>query len=396
MRPWSDLPEDLLASIANRLEDPLDSVRFRSVCSSWRSSSPMRKAFPDFSVKFPFPISPNDNNDPYRQRQGYFALSKSKVYVIQPPQQENGTQESGTWLVRVKKGENGKFVLLNPLDKDLPIKNSSLKVLDLLDFRVTQVAQCYSLDFIEHFSAIPVEGHAVSVHKVLFDGSVVVGIKDYPNSLFFRRLTDDKWVLPDFEAMDIAVHKGKYFAVKDRGDVTVFDSDFRVSETIKTPIRSCVYDRFFYLIESFGDLFLVYSYIVIGSRVQFTVYKLDEEKSQWDEVNRLDDRTFFLSESCTFSVMAKDFLECKRNCIYYGLNWRDGTGRLRRNLYPVDFNSTELHYRHIGVLDLVYGDCGSIADCPGYDEIFWPPPTWLRTGSSSSGVQNVNAKRHHY
>ncbi|KAF8013416.1 hypothetical protein BT93_I1309 [Corymbia citriodora subsp. variegata] len=38
MAEWSQMPEDLLRLIVRRLGTPFDVLRFRSVCSSWRSS----------------------------------------------------------------------------------------------------------------------------------------------------------------------------------------------------------------------------------------------------------------------------------------------------------------------------------------------------------------------
>ncbi|XVF45604.1 hypothetical protein PTKIN_Ptkin02bG0219700 [Pterospermum kingtungense] len=40
MADWSQLPPELLPLIAKRLETRFDVLRFRSVCSSWRSSFP--------------------------------------------------------------------------------------------------------------------------------------------------------------------------------------------------------------------------------------------------------------------------------------------------------------------------------------------------------------------
>ncbi|KAK9287025.1 hypothetical protein L1049_015433 [Liquidambar formosana] len=56
MAKWSQLPKELLELIAQRLKTTFDILRFRSVCSSWRSSVPPKPR----CLPYRFPSPPDD------------------------------------------------------------------------------------------------------------------------------------------------------------------------------------------------------------------------------------------------------------------------------------------------------------------------------------------------
>jgi hypothetical protein len=80
---WSELPKDLLNLISKRIDNDLDLIRFRSVCSLWRRSSISNK---HHQLILPFKLPPFNNLPPR-------SLFKYILFLIKPPppQQEEET-----------------------------------------------------------------------------------------------------------------------------------------------------------------------------------------------------------------------------------------------------------------------------------------------------------------
>uniref|UniRef100_A0A1J3E9I5 Putative F-box/kelch-repeat protein n=1 Tax=Noccaea caerulescens TaxID=107243 RepID=A0A1J3E9I5_NOCCA len=55
MRKWLDLPPKILHSISRQIDNPFDLIHFRSVCSSWQSSS-LLKFRHMTSLRCPLPL----------------------------------------------------------------------------------------------------------------------------------------------------------------------------------------------------------------------------------------------------------------------------------------------------------------------------------------------------
>ncbi|GLU19318.1 hypothetical protein SLE2022_355750 [Rubroshorea leprosula] len=78
-----------------------------------------------------------------------------------------------------------------------------------------------------------------------------------------------------------------------------------------------------YLIQSGGEILLVARNLLVEYDDEivieiFDVYKLDLEGRKWVEVETLgDDRSLFLGQNQSVSVLTKDFSRCKGNCIYF-------------------------------------------------------------------------------
>lgn len=122
--------------------------------------------------------------------------------------------------------------------------------------------------------------------------------------------------------------------------------------------------------ESRGD--------VDGHTLRFNVYKLNEEFRVWNHVN-LEDRALFLGGDCRFSVLAKDSTGCRRNCIYYD--------HALHHYFPhssTTSNKEGLLCSQLGVYNLEDGVGGPIDCFQGYNDVFWPPPAWLRPNLPST------------
>ena len=73
----------------------------------------------------------------------------------------------------------------------------------------------------------------------------------------------------------------------------------------------------YFLVESDGEVLVVVvlagvSYVIKG----FQVFKADFFRNVWVRVESLGDRTLFVAEKGSFSLLAAD-VGCKKNCIYY-------------------------------------------------------------------------------
>ncbi|KAH0711774.1 hypothetical protein KY289_007733 [Solanum tuberosum] len=354
MAPWCDLPIELVERISKFVNSHIDILRFRAVCSSWRSAFSPNFKIPksQFPIKLPFP---NDLFWPYNDI-SHCNLIESTVYLLQLPHPPH----TG-WLVKILKTSHGKLKILNPLTNrvigDLPDQK-----LNLLDIRVSQSE-------------------------------------------------DEKWTTlkdPTSKIVDISVYKGNFYAVDTYGETIMYDPLFNqtiVSSTVNIFNEWGSKKR---LVESGGELFLVDMFLdtdvkteLHGSQPswkcpkEIKVYRLDEEQHEWIAVHTLGDQIFFAGDDCCFSVSSSDFGDqCRGNCIYY-VNGGIIVNMSRRppKYYDYDFEdylvrglSEEvklrykgLHRHHTGIFSLQDGKLGSLLSFLEYADIFWPPPSWLFT-----------------
>ncbi|KAK2372202.1 F-box protein SKIP23 [Trifolium repens] len=85
MADWSQLPKDILQPIYQKLDSDFYQLRFRSVCSSWRSSSIPKNHLLNFPSKCPLPLQCKQNII----GTSTYPLSKRTIFLINPPQINN-------------------------------------------------------------------------------------------------------------------------------------------------------------------------------------------------------------------------------------------------------------------------------------------------------------------
>ncbi|KAL4303849.1 hypothetical protein GQ457_10G023780 [Hibiscus cannabinus] len=144
MADWSQLPPELLLLIGKRLEVRFDVLRFRSVCSSWRSS--VSPKVDHFLLPTYLPSGYRYYGDDYRIR-----ISRNTCYLIRLSDGDR-SQAPTCWLVKISDGADRlKMQLLDPFSdynaKSLP--ENFPKVLDLANFQVFELDHAY----IGHFKA---------------------------------------------------------------------------------------------------------------------------------------------------------------------------------------------------------------------------------------------------
>ncbi|XP_031287361.1 uncharacterized protein LOC116146089 [Pistacia vera] len=326
-----NLPEHLLATIAEYLNTRIETLCFRAACNSFRSSVP--PPLPPLShFKIPFPPGMTDD--------GHLELTESTVYAIQPLD-----KSTETWWVKVEESNSGKIQVMDPLFK-LRIKNSSEMLpesFNLLDYRVKEVAKSCRLEMVSNSNPFYLEKAVVSsdddnagefvLMALISDGRVGVwGSKD------------ERWAIIDFGyesfySKDIIYHNKKLYAMGFDGvTVAVDPKSLNVTEAAAAPEKSQSHLMIHSLVKSRDDLFLINTY---------WLYKYYQH--------------------------AKEFTACKGNCGY--LMYMDLRG-VEFDFYP----PTE---------DVAYFDLEdpSVGSQPGalskYWEAFWPPPTWLRQKQNS-------------
>ncbi|XP_010028787.2 F-box protein SKIP23 isoform X2 [Eucalyptus grandis] len=325
MADWSQMPEELLRLIARRLGTQFDVLRFRSVCSSWRSSvAPSLKPFPNGR----FPIIPDDGT-------GVDFLCKRTIYLLGAPRSGDRTVPSG-WLLKVAEDVPWGMNTLNPLSicESAPLPEDFPRVLDLMNLRVVELG-----------------------HEDVFHGKL---------AMFKSR--EKRWsIVQDMPSPydDMISFKGEFYTVDNAGRTVVVGLDLSVT-LIAQPNFDGLQTKC--LVESVGELLLVYMHW--DETPRFKVYKLDREEKVWNEVKDLGDRVLFLGDECTFSASAADLGACKGNCIFF----IDQDG---------DIAASSLK---IVVYDMESGIFGPIEDYAGYSELFWPPPDWIASKTSEVSI----------
>ncbi|MCI31707.1 F-box protein, partial [Trifolium medium] len=95
---WSELQSDILNLISQRINNEIDLIRFRSICSNWRSSSVPNHHTNILPFKFPLlqSASDSDSDDEFSDSINnindtnfpFSYLSKRSLFLIKPPQQQ--------------------------------------------------------------------------------------------------------------------------------------------------------------------------------------------------------------------------------------------------------------------------------------------------------------------
>lgn len=385
MADWSQLPKELLHLISERLDSALYLLRFRSVCSTWRSSISNHHHHHHLPFKFPLLSNTDSNNNA-----STFSLSKRTLFLITPPSH----QTLRPWLIKIGQDSRGRTHLWHPLSRDPPISLLP-HVLDFNHLRVSDLGPEFVL------------GHSppLSPNTSLYMEKVVAatwqGKQQGPDfalltihvsgKLALFRSGDDRWtVIPDMPAPydDVCIFRGRPCAVDGTGRTVAVRPDSTV-ELVAEPVFGG--DKKL-LVESNGELLLVDKYLssdcfcsvfeddddddgddyydgeIYGvgweRAVRFDVFRLEEKEKRWVELTSLGDRVLFLGDDCAFSASASDLCVAKGNCVIF----RDDS------FGGVNGNAIECGMR---VFHLDQGRISPLSDYPGYSELFWPIPDWI-------------------
>ncbi|KAL4303576.1 hypothetical protein GQ457_10G024880 [Hibiscus cannabinus] len=385
MADWSQLPPELLLLIGKRLEVRFDVLRFRSVCSSWRSS--VSPKVDHFLLPTYLPSGYRYYGDDYRIR-----ISRNTCYLIRLSDCDR-SQAPTCWLVKISDGADRlKMQLLDPFSdynaKSLP--ENFPKVLDLANFQVFELDHAY----IGHFKAERVHPLAsidrdywtkvVWLQSCTDDNDLIILTSFW--CLAAMRSGDEEWtLLENVKGVDdIISFNGKFYVAEREGRTIVIDQSLNIS------FLGCVGSGRRrgrkYLVRSVDDLLAVemlhdtYQEDPITLCDQklagFKVFKMNEEEHKWEEMESLRDRIVFLSDRQAISAPASEFCWGKGNLIF--------------------FHSTCFPTRgHVCVFDLETGTASPLENCPAYSNLFWPPPQWVTSPESMISSTRVISNSAH-
>ncbi|XVF68001.1 hypothetical protein PTKIN_Ptkin10aG0167500 [Pterospermum kingtungense] len=369
MADWTQLPGDLLHLISKRLHSPLDVVRFRSVCSTWRSLI----TFPGLHRLAPSFLFIPANDGPWKKSSDYFTLSKRIVFLIGSSKASIQTEPSTPWIIKIEHVRVPTMIrFLNPLSKSVydSFPYNFPKGFNSLDFRVLQLGEEYVIDIYNRKVVL-------SCSDCNVNDFVLLSVSDY-GRLAMLKSSDQRWTKIHRDTSfrrydDVIFYKGNFYAVDSDGRTLVVGLDSETSvvgEPVGVPVNG---GRRKYLVESKGELFLVamYSSLVIGRP---RVFKFDEVGKEWIEVNNLNDRVLFLGIGCAFAALAEDLSVCRGNFIVF-VNSIKPSGAW-----------------DVRVFDLVDGSIRPLWKFPQLDKLFSPPSSWI-SGKKSWKDQIAEKKK---
>ncbi|XP_010550540.1 PREDICTED: putative F-box/kelch-repeat protein At5g24040 [Tarenaya hassleriana] len=371
MGDWSELPQELLHLIAQRIDNCFDLIHFRSVCSTWRSHTPPR--IRDVSLlQCPLPPDEGGFGDDCH-------MSKRRVYLLKWPSGDRHRY----CLLKLREEENGELVPQNLFEMRCSneYKMEYPRVsFDLLNCQVTELECEHMACYTEWFE--PFECQFKAEEKVGFirlgggnEDFAVFGRLSFKRLAMFRSV-DKCWTILDPAQRDYeetALFNGKFYTVDFSGKTTVVKkpyqevSFFKMSRPLgkaKTMKRR--------LIRSGNELLLVelwmesLNYREWGKperrkKIRVKICKLDEEKEEWDEVEDLGDRVLFLAYPSSFSCLASDIPVIKGNSVFFMEFWGE---------------SRDSH-DCILVFELAEQSVRSVKDIPAYVELFQSPAGWV-------------------
>ncbi|KAL1544796.1 putative F-box protein [Salvia divinorum] len=421
--PWSDLPPELLDTIAKRLAAAIDVRRFRAVCRSWRSSTPPYK-FPTIEL----PFFNNCQSSGRKHSGAYFILTQRIVYRIQLPNSKN----PDFWLVKLEDSDNGKVRIINPVTHrkiEVPPAVQMPKVLNTLDFHVSEVCKGYALRYVNPSNQSDDYYDFRYAKKVAFSanaetGEYVVMIIDLRSRLL--RITSDrkKWTLfhgsvgsYNFAAAkfyDVATVKGRLCATDASGDIWAFDSKFgwRISSYDgdgafkRRMVELC--DGELALVEEMGKVDgpcdLIFQ--VKQPFVDVAVYALSKLLKKWIDIKAMHGGIVVVGDDCSFSIPIKELnaarifytdrysflqseiLAATGDYTCFECDCREGVCTCILELETVAADDEVandyvkcvfdgFYGQNIGVYESETGETGTALMFPEYASIFWPPPAWL-------------------
>jgi hypothetical protein len=370
---WSELPKDLLYLISQRIDNEIDLIRFRSICSTWRSST---IPYHDHILQFKVPIA--------KYKKSYFCyLSNRSHFLIKPSpqQQQKKTLVHRPWLMRISKNSTGKTKLLHP--QLLPPFHFHSTDLDFIKLSVLHLGTDFFVD-----EPLRCDYKYRYPKKVVAVTPLILAILFYyKNHLVLLHCSDERWTeIPDMPSSirDICVFKGKLYAVEEHSSkiVKVGPEDLSV-QLVAKDVHGEGSDINF-LVESEGELLLVDVYEsfslyfdLAGKRackLKIHVFRLDEKEKKWVKLKSLGDRILFLGNGCSFSTSASDLYVAKGNCVIF----MDDV-----------FYSNMLCKSGMSVFHLDQGRLSPLCDYPDYLNLFWPPPKWIIEGCTHKSKKSM-------
>ncbi|CAJ2639155.1 unnamed protein product [Trifolium pratense] len=367
---WSQLPTDILILISERIDNEIDLIRFRSICSNWRSSSipihhtnilPFKFPLP----KLPFAIDSINKNTSFRY------LSKRSIFLIKPPPQQDQTLILRPWLIKITQNSSGKTKLSQSSLISIHKTNSlAFHFPYMLDFNKLSVLNLGCEFIVEEDSRYRAD--CIYPEKVIvattFYGSKPLAlsmIRSYQCLILFRCSDGHCSVFPDVSTFiaDICFFKQRIYAVDRIGRTVIVGLEEEEDSSVQLVAEPLVDSGDMkYLVESEGKLLLV---DIDHDNLRIDVFMLDDKGRKWVKLKNLRDRVLFLGDGCSFSASASDLCVPKGNCVIF-----------MNNIFFFSYMKME-YGMSIFHLDQGHRQLSPLYRHPEYFKLFWPPPEWI-------------------
>ncbi|KAJ3705120.1 hypothetical protein LUZ61_008825 [Rhynchospora tenuis] len=372
-RDWSSLPPDVLNLIAKKVGEITDFVRFRAVCTSWCSSTPVSSLPPQFPWIFRNHINPRD------LKVAFYSIPLDKFYNFHTP--NSFVKE---FFVKEFKGPSEGYIYMlsrfyphqNELNKQVTSsRQRNLKAVfaDIWTGLVTGSRSNHydrsSLQNICGYSTLgPVIGQ-LSLFNPLNNHEFILPAYDFGEYAHYIgtwqnqlqeyvicygksglqnlilvswRPGQDNWHEVNLDSSYVTCShfylKRMLYSVERATGITII-TDIATGSLVCVvpPIEGYPNHIINYLVEASGDILRVIRYGDQGQQPPmckppmcewFDVYKLDENKNGspcWVKVTSIGDHALFIDLHYALTLEANDSAMIKRNSIYFmrlvGMNY---------------------------------------------------------------------------
>ncbi|XP_049378393.1 probable F-box protein At1g65740 [Solanum stenotomum] len=355
MADWANLPKDLIARIANRVEVIEDFIAFGAVCTSWRIVA-TKDNFDVLSPQVPLLMLADKDED---HCQIIYSLSKKKVSPIFLPEVRGSDYVSikEGWLCTVV-NDTGEMNLLHPFSREkihLPSLNALLNFHDRVGSEIN------------HWGCIDI---AVLSANPSLTSDYILMVHHYGpvNCLAFWRSGDLNWTHIDAANFTggvsaIVYHKGEFYSMTHCGKVRAYEvARPNISDQPIVKTRLVVeMDEYsfsphvaeYYLVELSGTLLLVAKFIKSNSDnpystyhiSKFKVHELDLIRGELkEEMKILGNVSMFLGNNWASCIDSSKFSGVKPNHIYFADKWLFYSGNTDMGAYNLEDRKIKSFY----------------------------------------------------
>lgn len=381
---WSELPKDLLWSIATCLVTYTDQVRFTCVCTSWRS------VLPTIEVRSHAWLLLPRNNDTNKEHEKFYSLHERKVHYLEVPDEVLSKKFRGSshsWLVSIE--DSPRISLFNPFTRVQIALPPRYKFPDVRKYCAKKLDTEYALEPYDGQKNTYLEA-ASHVHNSFLDKLVlsssptsskapncmVAAIYGSHCNLAYCKVGDKRWTCIAKGRMgydDAIFHDQKLYAVTFTSYVEVFDlsASPKLVDTIEPPQEEG-YPQRRYLVKTSIGLLQVQrhtkstgdSKTYLYRTTFFNLYMYEPSRRSWCKVENIGENVLFLGLNTSISIASSDLHGYKGNHIYFTDNF-------------LDFHEFGVKGGYdIGVYDL---DSRRVQSLPCHDiekRWLWPTPIW--------------------
>ncbi|KAL5723497.1 hypothetical protein ACHQM5_006892 [Ranunculus cassubicifolius] len=296
-RDWSQLPNDLLTLIGQKVNKLNDLYCFLSVCKSWRETNIHFPQSP-WLIFFNSEIETRTNRRQKNENPplcGLVGLGEQNVHELDLPEPKE--------IQCV--GSTGNFLILKEGDLRITLFNPFSRV-------ATHLPPVESLRFFGKLATRNTDGVVMAIVRKVVSMLLVAR----PGDTYWTEVRKCVHILHD-----IILYKNRFYTVNDQGEVTTWDVGLSPKVPIKDmqlsmALRDSLGAEKNYLVEWLGELLLVIKYRMHKNRKRrFKVYQLNSRSLKWNELLNLRNYSLFLGKNTSVSVLASGSI--KENCIYY-------------------------------------------------------------------------------